>query len=164
MIWYLWCFSQVWAIVDPLFPPASAVEGMESVPSVCLSVSALTAETFDIQTRNLVEALTLIISQMSLKVKVIGQRSRSPGWKNMISEVSAGWITQSQFVITPDVMWRHGMTSYDVTWRHGTASWCHGMTSWHPLTTDKEGTSREGASTLRRFHGQCYGSWEPFNS
>ncbi len=68
-----------------LFPPASAVEGIKSVPSVCvcvsvcLSVSALTAEPFDIQTRNLVEALTLQISRMSLKVKVIGQRSRSPG-------------------------------------------------------------------------------------
>ncbi len=37
------------------------------------------AEPFDIQTRNLVEALTLIISQVSLKVMVIGQRSRSPG-------------------------------------------------------------------------------------
>ncbi len=47
--------------------------------SVCLLVSALTAEPFDIQTRNLLEALTLIISQMSSKVKVIGQRSRSPG-------------------------------------------------------------------------------------
>ncbi len=40
---------------------------------VCQLVSALTAEPFDIQTRNLVEALTLIISRMSSKVKVIGQ-------------------------------------------------------------------------------------------
>ncbi len=61
------------------FPPASAVKGIKSVPSVCVSVSALMAEPFDIQTRNLVEALTLIISQMSLNVKVIGQRLRSPG-------------------------------------------------------------------------------------
>ncbi len=48
-------------------------------PCVCLLVSALTAEPFDIQTRNLVEALTLIISRMSSKIKVICQRSRSPG-------------------------------------------------------------------------------------
>ena len=65
------------------FPPASAVEGIKSVPSVCVcvcvSVSALMAEPFDIQNQNLVEALTLIIFRMSLKVKVIGQRSRSPG-------------------------------------------------------------------------------------
>ncbi len=35
------------------FPPVSAVEGMESVPSVCgcLSVSALTAEPFDVDTK-----------------------------------------------------------------------------------------------------------------
>ena len=47
------------------FPSASAVEGMESVPSVCvclsvcLSVSALTAEPFDVEAQNLVEALTM---------------------------------------------------------------------------------------------------------
>ncbi len=36
------------------FPPALAVEGMESVPSVCvcLSVSALTAERFEVRTQN----------------------------------------------------------------------------------------------------------------
>ncbi len=61
----------------------SAVKGMESVPSVCvcvcLTVSALMAEPFDVQTQSLVEALTLIISRMNSKVKVIGQSSRSPG-------------------------------------------------------------------------------------
>ncbi len=45
---------------------------------VCASVSSLTAEPFDVRTRNLVQALTLTISWMSSKVKVIGQRSRSP--------------------------------------------------------------------------------------
>ncbi len=40
---------------------------------VCLSVAALTAEPFDVKTHNLVDALTLIISRMSLKVKVKGQ-------------------------------------------------------------------------------------------
>ena len=56
-------------------PSRVAVEGIKSVPSVCVcvSVNALTAEPFDIQTRNLVEALTLIISRMSSKVKVKGQ-------------------------------------------------------------------------------------------
>ncbi len=66
------------------FPPASAVEGIKSVLSVCVcvrasvcsSVSALTDEPFDIRTQNLVERLTLTISRMSLTVKVIGQRSR----------------------------------------------------------------------------------------
>ena len=57
--------------------------GDKSAESVCLSVSGLTAEPFDIQTQNLVEALTLIISRISSKVKVIGQRSRSPHWKNV---------------------------------------------------------------------------------
>ncbi len=40
---------------------------------MCVSVSTLTAEPFDIQTQYLVEALTLIISRMSSKVKVKGQ-------------------------------------------------------------------------------------------
>ena len=45
----------------------------------CVSVNALKAELFDVQTPNLVKALTLIICQMSSKVKVIGHRSKSPG-------------------------------------------------------------------------------------
>ncbi len=51
----------------------SAVEDMESVPSVCVPVNALTAEPFGIQFQNLVEALILIISWMSSKAKVKGQ-------------------------------------------------------------------------------------------
>ena len=58
------------------------------------------------------------------------QRSRSPGWKNVISEVSDRWITQSQFVMTPDVMWCHGTTP----WHHVT-SWYDVMTSWHDILT-----------------------------
>ncbi len=61
------------------FPPASAVEGIKSVPSVCVSVSSLLAERFDLGPRNLVWRMTLIICRPSSKV--IGQRSRSPHWK-----------------------------------------------------------------------------------
>ena len=46
-----------------LFAPASAVEGIKAVMSVC--VSALPAEQFDIRTQNLVEGLTMTISLMS---------------------------------------------------------------------------------------------------
>ena len=67
---------------NSLFPPVSAVEGIKSVPSVCvcvcLLVSALPAEPFNMRTQNLQELLTLTTTRMSLKVKVIGQRSRSP--------------------------------------------------------------------------------------
>ncbi len=72
------------------FPPASAVEGIKSVPSVCesvcLLVSALTAQSFDLGSRNSVWGLTFIKSRPSLKVKVIGQRSRSPGQKIAFSK------------------------------------------------------------------------------
>ena len=46
---------------------------------VRLLVSALTDEPIAVQTHNSAEELTLTISRMSLKVKVIGQRSRSLG-------------------------------------------------------------------------------------
>ncbi len=54
--------------------------------SVCLSVSALTAEPFGIRSRNLVQGLTLIISWTSSKVKVIGQ---GHSVKNVIFRVLA---------------------------------------------------------------------------
>ena len=38
---------------------------------LCLSVSALMAEQFDIRTQNMMEALALIISQISSKVKMM---------------------------------------------------------------------------------------------
>ncbi len=67
---------------EDIFPSLVSGRGYKISPvclCVCLLVSALTAEPFDIRTQNLVEALTLIISRMSFEVKVIGQRSRSPG-------------------------------------------------------------------------------------
>ncbi len=122
---------------------------------VCQLVCALTAESFDIRTRNLVEALTLIISRMSSKVKVIGQRSRSPGWKTWFSKFQMAELHRASLswhLTSCDVTaWRH-----DVTWHHITTSWRLDI-HWRLLSknTDKEGTSREGASTLRRFHFKC---------
>ncbi len=55
-------------------------QGNRIGPSVCLSVcpsiSTLTTEPFDIQTRNLTCRSACTISRSSLMVKVIGQRSR----------------------------------------------------------------------------------------
>ncbi len=55
---------------------------------VCASVSALTADPFDIWSRNLVQGLTLMTSWTSLLVKVIGQRSRSRGQKTSFPRFS----------------------------------------------------------------------------
>ncbi len=140
------------------FPPASAVEGIKSVPCVCVSVcqlvGALMAEPFDVRTQNLVSWLTLTMSRMSSKVKVIGQSSRSPCYKKLFSDVFYGVMYVDP--VCHDT-WRHGTTAG----RHVT-SWYDVMTSQHDVltsfwrllgkNTDKEGTSREGASTLRRFH------------
>ena len=54
-------------------PPASAVEVIETVPSVCLCVNTLRAEALDIWSGNLVQGLTLMISRTRLMVKVKGQ-------------------------------------------------------------------------------------------
>ena len=68
---------------------------------------------------------------MSSKVKVIGQRSRSPVWKTWFFRVSDG----STFV-------SHNEQSQ--------GKWLlEGLFVWN---SDKEGTSREGTPTLRRFH------------
>ena len=53
---------------------------------VCPSVSALMFEPFELRTWNSAGTLPLIISRTSLKVKVIGQRSRSPFWKTWFSD------------------------------------------------------------------------------
>ncbi len=50
---------------------------------MCLSVSTLTAEPFDVRTQNLIETLTMTISRMRLKVKVARL-------KNVIFGVSDG--------------------------------------------------------------------------
>ncbi len=103
---------------------------------VCLSVSALTAQRFEVRTQNLVDVCTLIISRMSSKVKVIGQRSRSSCWKTWIFDTSDGMAhvdSLSWHKMSCDVTpWRH-----DVTWRHN-VTWCHTVTSWrehHTIST-----------------------------
>ncbi len=50
---------------------------------VCSSVSTLMAEPFDIRAQNLASTIICIISRMSLMIRVIGQRSRSPGQKTL---------------------------------------------------------------------------------
>ncbi len=61
-------------------PRMSAVKGKKSIPSVYLLVSALPSGPFDSPILNLMGTLPLIISQRSLKVKVINQ-ARSQFWK-----------------------------------------------------------------------------------
>ncbi len=89
--------------------------------SVCLSVSALMAESFVVWSRNLVERLTLMISWTSLMVKVKGQRSRSPGQKTLFP----GFSYLSQDTKSWTMWWHH-----DVMWRRGMTSW-HDVTSWN---------------------------------
>ncbi len=51
------------------------------------------------------------------------------------------------------MMWCHMTSQRDVMWRHSVT---HDTTWWHlGKNNDKEGTLREGASTLRRFHQGC---------
>ena len=60
--------------------------------SVCQLVSTVMAEPFEVRTPNLVQVLTLMISKSNLMVKVIGQRSRSPGHKTWFLAVQLGYF------------------------------------------------------------------------
>ena len=53
----------------------------------CQLVNALTAELFDVGTRNLLWGLNLAISQTNSMVKIIGQGSKVAKLKNVIFEV-----------------------------------------------------------------------------
>ena len=101
-----------------LLPPASAVEVIESVPSVgvcvCLFVNALKSEVFNIGTWNLVCGTSVTMTQTSSKVKVIGQRSRSRGQKTLFP----GYCIKT-FVYNHYGLWYDVTMSCDATkWRH----------------------------------------------
>ncbi len=89
--------------------------------------------------------------------EVIGQRSRSPGWKKCF------WWVKSLYIPS----WRHMtschdvITSGDVTpWRHN-ITWCHAITLWHHTMTfygkniDKESTMRKGHKRSGVFILEC---------
>ncbi len=117
---------------------------------VCLLVSSLTAEPFGLGPQNLVLRMSLVISQPSSKVKVIGQRSRSPHWKTR-------FLDDVMCVDCADPcwhdIWHHVMSQRDVMTSHDVMAW-RNVVIWRlkGQNIDKEGMSREGASTLRRFH------------
>ena len=90
---------------------------------VCPSVSALTAEPFDIWSQNLVQALTVMISWMSLMAKVKGQGHRV---KNLISMIF--WYERTDTKPWLMASWHDVMTSRDVIGRRHTVVWHHGMT------------------------------------
>ncbi len=134
---------QLYYTIIQLFPPVSAVEGMESVPPVRLCIYnwcvCQRSHGWTVWDTNLKFCMNIALENILGEFE--GQRHRSkvkvPILKNLISDFLMEWPAQIHFVMTYDAMWRHGMMP-----------WC-------PLTTlghDKEGTSREGASSLSRFH------------
>ncbi len=119
-----------WSSDDPWtrsFPPASAVEGIKSVPSVCpsvcLLVSALLAEPLDIVTRNSVWMLTSTISRISSKVKVIGQRSRSQYWKIWFFDRLPAFDLLFCNIWRHVMSWCEVMTTRDVMTSHDVTAW-----------------------------------------
>ena len=109
-------------ICNLFFPPASAVEGIKSFPSVrlsvCLSVSTLTSERLDIRIRNLIGILTLMLYRISSKVKVIGQWARSSHWNRHLFSFALGGHHRSN-VMTCYTIWYDGvMSRHTVTWTH----------------------------------------------
>ena len=91
--------------------------------SVCSWANAHTAESFNLSSQNLVQQLTLTISWTSLRVKFIGQRSRSPGKKNKFwccSDLGAriSWIWNTSW-------WHDVMMLCDVRAWHDVTAWRH---------------------------------------
>ena len=110
-------------IAKKLFPPASAVEGIKSVPSVCVCVCLSVCERshgWTIWHADPKFGGGVDLDNISDEFKDQGHRSKVKvaRLKNVISEVSDWWITQSQFVMTPDVMTsRHDvLTPFDDFW------------------------------------------------
>ena len=126
LFWLLQCH------ISSFLPPASAVEVIKTVPSVCvcvclsvcLFVSALTAEPFDIGSRNLAQGLTVMISWTSSMVKVKGQGHQVKK-RDFLDFVI--WVSRCQtqaYGVTKDSIiygvtsWHHMTSLHDVTWRH----------------------------------------------
>ena len=97
---------------------------------------------------------------MSSKVKVIGQRSRSSGWKTWFLLIPR-WVDLCSFILSChmtscDIMVGH----HYVMWRHSVTSLCH-VTSQRDVMMSFDVFGQEywqgghdtgGPSTLRRFH------------
>ncbi len=119
-----------------LLPPASAVEVIETVLSVCVCVcvcvcpcvSALAAEPFDIWSQNLVQGMNLMISWMSLMVKVKGQRSRSPDPKSDSHDFLI-WVSGYKTLPYRLTLWWHMTSQHDIMMSHDVTAWRHRMMS-----------------------------------
>ncbi len=120
-----------------LFTSCISDRGYSNDP-VCLSVSALTAEPFDIQSGNLAEGLTLIISRMSSKVKVT-QLKTCLYVSCFTSLFSMGLCVMSQ----------HHVWSRDVTTSRHDNIWRHRSEKVEPKNNSQ--CAAGGAATLKCF-------------
>ncbi len=100
-----------WGEKDTFLSPTSAVEVIETVPPVCVSVCV---GLLVLALSQLAQGLTLRISCTSSMVKVIGQNSRSPGQFLILYEVLKISVIQSDIRALPRIdygapMCRHKM-------------------------------------------------------
>ncbi len=83
------------------------------------------------------------------------KRSRVWNWSCLcVCQRSHGWTVWATDLRFGRNIAFDNISDKFVMWRHGTKSWRHLDILWWLLgkNTDKEGTLREGASMLRRFH------------
>ncbi len=117
-----------------LFPPVSVVEGIKSVLSLCVCVCICVfvcqhSHGWTVYVTDLKFGRNIAFDNISSKFEGQGHRSKVKVaiLKNVIFRlflmVWPMYIAQSHFVMAPDVMWRHGMTSR-----------CH-VTSWRDVLT-----------------------------
>ncbi len=168
-------FSRRWGKNARLFfPPASAVEGIKSVPCVCVCVCLSVSWRSHGRTVWCTDAkFSVMVDLDNVSDEFEGQGHRS---KFKVATLKKRYFqtflwcyvcrSSLSWHLTPcDVTARRHVTSrYNVMTSHDVMVWRHDVKAWHPdilwrllgKNTDKKGTSREGASTLRRFHFVLY--------
>ncbi len=124
--------------------------------SVCLSVSEL-SHGWSVWPRITKFGAGIDVDDISAKFDGQGHRSKVKvaRLKNMIFRLSSHGVTYVNWTepFCHDT-WRHVTSRHDITERrHDVTAWRLDILWWFlGKNTDKEGMSREGASTLRRFH------------
>ncbi len=139
-----------WRASSHFFPPALAVEGIKSVRSVCVCVSVCLSviqrsHRWTVWRTDLKFGRRDDLYNRSDEFEGQGHRSKVKVGTLKKREFSTFWWCDLCKIVHIHLPWH--FRPFNVT------AWRHDIIYWHlGKNIDKEGTSREGASTLRRFH------------
>ncbi len=98
-------------------------------PSVCQLFSALTGEPFDVRTQNLIQGCISTISRPSSKVKVKGQKSRSPHQNTYFLQAIRAFYPYVNALLGNHSLVQEVRLRHDVIWRDVIWLTSYGVTS-----------------------------------